>query len=306
MGDMSLAIITSENAPRLAPLARASCGFITSLAWSPDGQRLAVAHGGGLWLWDNGFAAAPSRRLTGHTGPVKDVAFSRDGTVIASASADATVRVWSAAAGDTLQILRGHGGFSTVAFSRSAPLLAAAGGDGQIVFFDMLYQTGSASLQGHIGEITSLAFGGWYRLASGGWDKTVRLWEEGKEQAVIPFADVIRGLSASADRKTLAVACKDGSVSLIDFASGTLIRAWAAHEGGADCAAFSPDGALLVTGGRDNLIKLWDLRVPDEKPVAALDGHSKPVLTVAYHPAGAMIVSGSGDNSVRLWGVSEA
>jgi WD40 repeat protein len=74
-----------------------------------------------------------------------------------------------------------------------------------------------------------------------------------------------------------------------------------AHSGGADCVAFSPDSALLASGGRDNTIKLWN--ADNGEALVALKGHDKPVLSVAFHPKGALMASGSGDNTVRLWGL---
>jgi WD40 repeat protein len=194
---------------------------------------------------------------------------------------------------------------NSVAFSATGHLLASGGGDQRVILLDMHESAGTTLLTGHSGEITSVIFGAGDMLASGGWDKTLRLWDsiERSERAILPFDDWIRELAISEDRQTLAVACKDGTLRLIDFLSGALLRVINAHAGGVDCASFSPDGLLLLTGGRDHTLRLWDLQNESDQPLVTLEGHAKPVLTAAFHPVGNLIASGSGDNTVRLWGV---
>jgi len=299
--------ISATNAQQISQLVQTPCGFLSRLVWSPDGKQLVIAHGEGLWLWDDAFGGEPTRRLTGHSAPVKDAAFSGDGQVLASASTDMTVRLWMTMSGQPLHILRRHSnGVNAVAFSANGRLLASGGADQTIFIFDMMDSTGSTALNGHTNEITSVVFGG-DLLASGGWDNTVRLWDsiEKRELSVITLPDWVRGLAVSPDEKYFAAACKNGTVYLIEFVTGEVIHTIQAHEHGADCAAFSPGGSLLVTGGRDNLVKLWDLQTPSDQPVAQFEGHSKPVLTVAFHPTGNMIASGGGDHTARLWAVVE-
>ncbi len=299
--------ISAANAQRITELVQTPCGFIARLAWSPDGKQLALAHGEGLWLWDDAFGGEPTRKLIGHSAPVKDAVFSADGQVLASASSDMTVRLWMTMSGQPLHVLRRHSnGVNAVAFSANGRLLASGGADQTVFIFDMMDSTGSTALVGHSNEITSVVFGGGL-LASGGWDKTVRLWDsiDKRELTVIPFDDWVRDLAVSPNELFLAAACKDGTVSLIKLASGEVVHTIQAHEHGVDCAVFSPDGSLLVTGGRDNLVKLWDLREFSDQPVAQFEGHSKPVLTVAFHPTGNMIASGSGDHTARLWAIGE-
>lgn len=299
-------IINAANAHRLVEQAQTRCGFITRAAWSPDGRTLALAHGGGLWLWRDGFGDVPPQRIEGHSAPVKDIGFDKRSQVIASASSDTTVRLWLVENGQPLHTVRTNAeAVNALAFSKDDHLLVSGGSDKLIHIFDMVDSTGSLGLAGHTNEITCMVFAQNKLLASGGWDNSVRLWDmqTRRQRSVLIFSDWIRDLAASPDGKTVAAACKDGTVPLIDAETGEIQAALEAHEGGVDCLAYSPDGALLATGGRDNTVKLWDMREGKAAFVAALAGHEKPVLTVAFQPMGTLIASGSGDNTLRLWAV---
>lgn len=298
--------ITSENAAHLALLAQVACGFMRQLVWSPDGEILALSHQGGVWLWEQGFGRTPTRKLETDGAPVKGIAFSPDGRMLVTGHEDSMVWIWEVASGNPVHQLRQHTGeVNRVAFSPDGRQVASVGSDMRVVVRDVNASEQTIVLDGHTGEITSVMWAG-NVLASGGRDKALRLWDAvaQNERVLIPFEDWLRDLAASADGRFLAAACKDGTVALIDMNTAETMRVLEAHEGGADAVAFSPDGALLVTGGRDSLVRVWDLQSDSEQPLVTLEGHRKPVLTVAFHPAGSFIASGSGDNSVRLWGIA--
>jgi WD40 repeat protein len=107
-------------------------GFVSAVAWSPDGTRIASAGVGQdrtAQVWD----ATSGTRLflyTGHAGYVYTVVWSPDGTRIASGSEDTTVQVWNARNGATPFIYRGHSDMvHTVAWSPDGRSIASAGGD---------------------------------------------------------------------------------------------------------------------------------------------------------------------------------
>jgi U4/U6 small nuclear ribonucleoprotein PRP4 len=62
---------------------------------------------------------------------------------------------------------------------------------------------------------------------------------------------------------------------------------------------FHVDGSLLVSGGKDSIAKVWDLRMG--KSILNLAGHSKAILSLDTSTSGVNIVSASEDNSIRVW-----
>jgi len=277
------------------------------LAFSPDGKILAVADMGDVHLHDT--ADGKELRQFGgseHREQVASLAFSPDGTTLATGSYDRAVRLWDASTGKLLHTVEGHQEkVEALAFSPDGKLLASGGWDRTVYLID----PGTGKVLRRLeqpGPVRDVAFSPDSRdLGVGVSDGVARLYEaaSGKERRQFRgHQGPVRSLSFAADGKTLATESEDFTIRLWEAVSGKELTRTAGHAGQVGAVAFSPDGRTLVSGANyDECARLWD--VTTGKEVRPFAGHRGGVLSLAFSPDGRALATGGGDGdgSVRLW-----
>ena len=120
------------------------------------------------------------RMFAGHSGYVRSVAFSPDGSFVLTGSGDGTARLWETASGQPLATYQGHSGYvRSVAFSPDGSFVLTGSGDGTARLWETASGQPLATYQGHSSFVNSVAFSpdGSFVL-TGSADGTARLWED--------------------------------------------------------------------------------------------------------------------------------
>jgi WD40 repeat protein len=290
-----------------AGLLTLKAGAVNSVAFSPDGKRVAISSDGRggppvpgpgeVKVWD----AQTGQELLTIKGGGWHGAYSPDGKRLASACFDNTVKVWDAQTGQELLSLKGHTSMITsVVFGPDGKRLATSSGM-EVKVWDA--QTGREvlTLKGHTQDVYSVVFNpDGKRLASTsgvGGDATVKVWDAQTGQELLTFKGGKFSLAFSPDGKRLA-SLTGNTVKVWDAQTGQELLTFKG-AGPAFSVAFSPDGTRVVTGAMDRIIRMWDAHTGQE--LFALKGHDGRVDRVVFSLDGTRLASASSDGTVKIW-----
>jgi WD40 repeat protein len=301
--------ITLENITRLT----GHKGIVTSVAFIPSGTRIASASGDcTVRMWDaRTYEPLPALQCSGQVGAI---AFSPDSTQLALGERTS----------DTEGILKmfhvmtlgeqAHVNISTgyllpwaIVFSPGGNLIAWGTASGAIQIWDASNLSSIATISGHHGRLTSIAFSSdGSQIVSGSEDGTVRIRpvaSSEKQLAPIPgHTDRVCQVMFSSDGSRLVTGSFDKTVRIWDGFTCELLAVLHGHQNFVWTVAYSPDGDRVISGSRDHTVRVWN--AIDFKEMAVLRGHRDTVTMVTFAPDGTLIASCSWDHTVRLWSLS--
>ncbi|MBW4552839.1 MAG: hypothetical protein KME35_17270 [Aphanocapsa sp. GSE-SYN-MK-11-07L] len=282
-------------------------GGIVSVAFSPDGQRLATSDTRGeIQIWD---ARTGMQHVLcqGHQHWTWAIAFSPNNQYLASASDDYRVKLWDVETGRCLQTYTGHTyAVNGIAFSPDGQTIATCSQDATIRLWRVAVGNPQPEVQTLVANdkrVWGIAFSpDGQTLASGGQDCCLRLWDlaTGVCRAVWPAHDYwVKSVAFSPDGRTLASCSFDQTIKLWQVASQDCLQTWRGHRQPVTAIAFSPDGQNIASSSFDRTLKVWDVR--SGECLKTLISHASRVWAVAYDPSGQQIASGGDDHATKLW-----
>jgi len=208
--------------------------------------------------------------LSGSVGEVKSLAFSADGQILASVGTDAKIKIWHTGALDLIDILHKHNGeVRCVAFTPDGKMLATGGDDRKILFWDLRDRQVKMVLSLDDTAAHSLVLSPDGQIVITGSYRKIKVWRRSDFRS------------------------QESSIDLLHTLMG--------HTHIVSSLAISDDAQFLVSGSRDQTVKIWQLATGEL--IHTLKGHQDEVYTVALSPDGKIIASGSGDKSIKLWSV---
>lgn len=309
--------ITLENLETLTQTLGIPNPLPGPVAYSPDGNILAVGAGTSIWLYD-GNSLQELRSLSGHTGGLTTLAWAPDGSILASgATNDPLIRIWNPATGEQIATLAAHTGFiRSLAFAPDNVRLASGGSDQTVRIWNARTGEIIQTLAGHTDMIGGLSFSpDSARLVSASRDGSVRLWDGLSGLPIDGFAfQTPTGPNGAPFWATAAVYSPDGTkiaigatnnlIYVLDANSGAVLNELSGHTGWVVIRgiAFSPDSNTLLSAGLDGSVRAWNMA--DGQQLGVLEGHSLGIFGISLSPNGQLASASDQEGRVLIWDLS--
>jgi len=246
--------------------------------------------------------------LVEHLDTVTCLAFTPNALILASGSADKTIKLWKSGNGRLISAINAHSDtVACLAISPDGKILASGSADCTIKLWNLSNGNLIRTLTGHSVTVFSLAFTPDSEvLVSSSGDGNIKLWQlsTGKLlNTLTGHSDFVESIVITPDGQTLASGSWDNTIKIWDLNNGKLYNTLTGHSGSIWAIALSPDGENLASISGDHSIKIWQLSTG--KLLNTLTNSSGSVWSITYSPNGETLACDSGDNSIKIWQVEQ-
>ena len=247
-------------------------------------------------------AARARLTLCCHADSLVTVAYSPDGSRIATASQDGTAKIWDAATGSeliTLGTVDGSNAVNLLAYSPDGTRIVTGHDDHTARVWDAATGSVTLTLSGHEDYVNSVAYspdGAHIATTSG--DNTLKMWDAVTGEELYTLSESINSVAFSPDGKRFATAGGDNTARIWDVATGRQWVEFFGHTNAVSKVAFSPDGTRLATVSDDNTARVWDATTGAQQLLLNLPASG---LGVAFSPDGRQLATSGFNGAAALW-----
>lgn len=309
-GDNTARIFDCETGTPYKTL-KGHSGWILVVSWSPDGSTIATgSYDNTVRLWDPKTGEALGNPLKGHTKWINSLAWepyhlqTPGHPRLASASKDATVRIWDVVSKRIESVLSGHKDSVSCVRWGGTGLIYTSSRDKTVKIWNNSNGTLAHNLTSHAHWVNHLALSTDFVLRTAYHDHTgeIPATEEAKiakakqrfEKAATINNELIERLVTASDDFTIYLWEPSKSEKPVARLLG--------HQKQVNHVTFSPDGLFIASSAFDNHVKLWSAR--DGRFLYTLKGHVGPVYMSAFSADSRLLVSGSKDTTLKVWDVA--
>lgn len=278
-----LASVGSDGAARLwntttaTPVAayRSEQKQARTVAWSPDGSRLAIGYTGDKRDTEtiHIILVTTGERIFTYSGggsfwgaqddrSINALAWSPDGARIAWGGGENKVEVWDAQMRRQLAVYKGHNSaVYALAWSHDGRQIASSGADDAVHIWDASTGRNAATFFKHSSVVTGVAWSSnGQRVATASHDRTALVWNAVTGTTLTTHrghTDQVLALSWSPDGSRLATASRDGQAHIWDSSRGVNTYTYTGHVGSVNAISWSPDGKRIASAGADHTVHVW-------------------------------------------------
>ena len=249
-----------------------------------------------------------NKTFKGHQMSVSNLALHPRKAIIATASDDATWKMWDIPSGDLIMSGDGHRDWvAGVDFHPAGTHLASASGDCTVKVWDFAQKRCTITFAEHTQAVWNAAFheSGDY-IASCSLDHSVRLWDLTSAKCRLAFrghVDSVNEVCWQPTTNNFATGSSDKTVSLWDMRSGLCAQTLYGHLNSVNHLCFSTDGDVIVSCDADGMVKLWDVRMVAE--ILSVDCGPHPANKVAFDRASETVAVASDDGTVKCFNAAD-